>query len=85
MTSAEAHDLQTRLAALLGPSRVKRGTFESGEVVTVSAGGVSATGKIGPMSLHWHTMKGLNTYPVILDGTGVQVEVDSSALTKGKI
>lgn len=53
-------------------------TLPDGAKVTISLEGVEATGTITARSLHWSTMRGVNSIPVELDGTGQRVTVHAS-------
>jgi hypothetical protein len=56
--------------------------LEDGARVTVSYEGITAHGTLASRAYHYHTMKGPNTLPVILDGTGQQIDIPARYVTK---
>lgn len=60
---------------------VLTGDIADGDRVRVKVADVEATGTVGPRSYHWSTIKGVNTLPVILDGTGQRIEIHASHVT----
>lgn len=76
-----AHPALLALAQAI-PDQVRLLALDPGDRVAISLDGVTATGTVAHMSLHWSTMKGINTWPVVLDGTGAEVEVHASLLER---
>lgn len=79
MTAAE---VQAQLAAAPGVVVVlPSARLPDGARVDVTIAEVTASGVIPIRSLHWSTMKGVNTVPVVLDGTGQLIAVPASLVT----
>lgn len=74
-------ELQRSMAEAM-PDQVRLlGTADTGDRVKVTIEGVTAFGTIGSMGYHWSGIKGINVYPIVLDGTGQTVEVHAKYLS----
>ncbi len=82
MVSNNVEQVVADLIADPGVTVIIGGDIEDGDRVRITIEDVEATGTVGPRSLHWSTMKGVNTIPVVLDGTGQRIEVHASHVTK---
>lgn len=56
--------------------------LDTGDRVRIQLEGVVAFGTVASHAYHWSTLKGINVWPVVLDGTEVQLEIHAKYMEK---